>query len=70
MNNKSDESPINIPENLRYYKISELQLEKTISGSSESDLVSDKIKKEVIVYYNSITITIIYNTCLNNSDTI
>jgi len=70
MNNIEDESPNNIPRNIKYYEIPELQPEKATSWSSESDLVSGKMKKAVIVYYNSITITIIYNTCLTNSDTI
>ena len=70
MNNKDDGSPINIPRNIKYYKIPELQPEEATSRSSESDLMSFKIKKAIIVYYNSITILIIYNICLNNNDTI
>ena len=57
-------------ENMRYYRISTLQPEEVTSRSLKSNLVSDKIKGTVIVYYNSITITITYNTGLNNSNTL
>jgi len=48
MNNKGDESPNNIPENIKYSDISDLQLEHVNAKSSESDLVGDKIKEAVI----------------------
>ena len=48
MNNKDDESPNNISKNIKYHDTSNLQPRHAKSGSSENDLVSDKMKKEVI----------------------
>jgi len=70
MNNKGWRSQDNISENIKFYEISELQPEHANRGSSESDLVSGKMKEVVIVYYNSNTTTIIYNIFLTTSDTI
>ena len=47
-----DESPKCIPGTIWYYDVSDLQPEHTNSGSSENDLVSDKMKEAVI--YNII----------------
>ena len=47
MNNKGDRSPNNIPGNIKYHDVSDLQLRHANPTSSESDLVSDKIKKTV-----------------------
>ena len=43
-----DESPKYIPRNIRYYDVSDLQHGHANSGSSESDLMSGKIKEAVI----------------------
>ena len=67
MNKKSDWSSNNILGNTKCYNTSDLQPRHANSGSSESDLVSDKIKEAVIIYHNSSTTTIIYNTCLTTS---
>ena len=48
MNNKGDGSPNNISGNIKYHDTSDLQLRHTNMGSSESDLVSDKMKEAVI----------------------
>jgi len=61
--------PICVPWNIRYYDISDLQPGHENPRSSESDLVSGKMKEEIIVYYNNITITITYITWVNDSDT-
>ena len=63
MNHIGDESPMCIQCNICQYDIWDLQPGYANPGSSESDLVSGKIKETVTVYYNSITIMIIYNTC-------
>ena len=70
VNNTGDESPICIPWNIMYYDISNLQPGHANPESLESDLVSGKMKKAVIEYYNNITIMITYNTWLNDSDTL
>jgi len=70
MNNKDDGSPNNISENIKYHDTSDLQPRHANSGSSESDLVSDKIKEGVIYIIIVFTITITYNTSLNYSVTI
>ena len=48
MNNKCDDSPNNIPKNIKYHDTSDLQPESANPGSSESDLVSGKMKEAVI----------------------
>jgi len=48
MNNIGDESTRCIQWNIWYYDISDLQHGHANLGSSESDLVSDKMKKAVI----------------------
>ena len=46
--------------NLGCYEIPDLQPGHANPGSSESDLVSGKMKETVIIYYNSSTTTVIY----------
>ena len=70
MNQRGWRSQDNTSEDIRCYEISELQPGHANVGSSESDLVSDKMKKTLIIYYNSSTTTIIHNICLLTSDTI
>jgi len=70
MNNKVGRSPNKIPRNTKYYDTLDLQPGHANPESSESDLVSGKMKKAAIIYYNSNTITIIYNICLTTSDVI
>ena len=48
MSNKGGGSPNNIPGNIKYSDISDLQPGHANPGSSESDLVSGKMKKAVI----------------------
>ena len=48
MNNKDSGTPNNIPCSVRYYDDSNLQPEYANLGSSESDLVSDKMKEAVV----------------------
>ena len=48
MNNKSDGSPNSIPGNTKNYDILGLQPGHANPGSSESDLVSGKMKEAVI----------------------
>ena len=47
MNNKSDRSPNNILGYDRYFVYFDLQLGHANSGSSESDLVSGKMKEAI-----------------------
>ena len=53
MNNLGGESPMGIPWNIWYYDISNVQSQHANPGLSESDLASDKMKEEIIVYYTS-----------------
>ena len=62
INQVGNRSPNNIKENTKYYDTKGLQPGPN-PGSSESDLVSGKMKEVIIVGYNSIIITITYNTC-------
>ena len=48
MNNKDSGPPTNIPRNTKNYDTSDFQSGHANSGSSESDLVSGKMKEAVI----------------------
>ena len=56
MNSLGDESPMCTPWNIWYYDILNLQPGHANSGSSESDLVSDKMKEGVVC-----TIIVVYS---------